>query len=288
MGGLGARDAVTSRALAAAMASTHGPLPHGLTAVSNAEVAELSRQHLLSQLHLQHGLSDEELLGQLRKVRWFRDLSMSQLDTLYKRARHVFFTRYSVLLREGNVGTTCLVLMQGRVRFTTARDILRTNVMLGAGECVAEGALLTPVLREATVVAQEDAYLLAFTAADVADLPIERPAMRPELVRQLEDVSEGDAPSSIASPAAAAAPGAAPGAAAPAPLAAMGAVQTAPSAAAAAPTPTAPAPSADNPGEISADVRSALQQSDMLQQRVSRAKRQSICARTESLFSGRP
>ena len=132
------------------------------------------------------------------------------------------------------------------------------------------------------------AHAFAATSADVADLPIERPAMRPELVRQLEDVSEGDAPSSIASPAAAAAPGAAPGAAAPAPTAAMGAVQTAPSAAAAAPTPTAPAPSADNPGEISADVRSALQQSDMLQQRVSRAKRQSICARTESLFSGRP
>ena len=184
MGSSGARDAALARALAAAIqpSSSTNTADHHAAATSPGQ--SVLSQHLLTQMHLNHGLDDEQLMGQLRRVRWFRELSMPQLDTLFKRARHIFFTRYSVLLREGNVGSSFFVLMQGRVRCTSAQ--LRSNAVLGAGASFGEGALSGPVIREATVVALEDSYLLQFQANDVADLPIEMPVVRDELVAKPE------------------------------------------------------------------------------------------------------
>jgi CRP-like cAMP-binding protein len=180
------RDPVLQRALYAAAAPVKKAAPGPLRrAASSALLSEdhgdrsaLSRQHLLARLHLNHGLSDEQILGQLRKVRWFRTLSMPQLLVLFGRARHIFFPRYAVILRESNVGSSFYLLLQGRVRCTSSLRGTANLGVLGAGSGFGEAALVTTVRREATVTALEDCYLLQLRAADVADLPIVPPEVQ--------------------------------------------------------------------------------------------------------------
>lgn len=120
----------------------------------------------------QHGLGQEQIIGQLRMVKWFRGLSLSDLHTLYGRARHKFFSRYSTIIREGNEGSSFYVLLQGEIRCTssTRRDF---NLVLGAGASFGEGALVTQVRREASITALEHCFLLQFTAADMTGLNVE-------------------------------------------------------------------------------------------------------------------
>ena len=135
-----------------------------------------TRQHLLDQMHLSHGLCDEQIIGQLRTVRWFQPLDMAQICKLYSRARHIFYAKYSVIVREGNPGSTFFVLIVGRAgRSLFGQDKATEH---GSNYSFEEGALIKQVHRQATVVALEDCYLLQFTAADVKDLPIEKPQVR--------------------------------------------------------------------------------------------------------------
>ncbi len=142
----------------------------------HAEGNPASREHLLQQMHLQHGLSEEQIIGQLRKVKWFAQLSTADLHALYGRAKHKFFPRYSTIIREGNVGSSFYVLLQGQTRCTSS--VKNLNVVLGAGASFGEGALVTQVRREASVTALEHSYLLQFTAADMDGLAVELSEVR--------------------------------------------------------------------------------------------------------------
>ena len=128
----------------------------------------------------QHGLTDEQIVGQLRKVKWFKTLPHKDLQSLYQRGRHRFFTRYSTILREGNEGAYFYVLLQGQVRCTSVVNGL--NVVLGAGSSFGEGALVTKVRREASVTALEDCYLLQFVAEDVADFAVDLGDVRSHVI----------------------------------------------------------------------------------------------------------
>jgi CRP-like cAMP-binding protein len=150
---------------------------------ADASGPQLSRQHLLHQMHLNHGLSNEQIIGQLRKVKWFRDISFPQVQVLYNRARHMFFTRYSTIIREGNLGSSFYVLIQGRIHCTNSSG--QVNVILGPGSSFGEGALVTEVRREAKVVALEDCYLMQFNASDLEGLPVELQEVRVHVFRQL-------------------------------------------------------------------------------------------------------
>ena len=96
---------------------------------------------LLQQFFLQNGLCDEQIIGQLRKVEWFRSMSLQGLKDLYSRSRHKFSPRYTTIIREGNLGDSFYVLLQGLVRCTSAATGL--NVILGVGASFGEGALIT-------------------------------------------------------------------------------------------------------------------------------------------------
>lgn len=158
-------------------AALPGHRPRRAAEAEGSSGQQLSRQHLLYQMHLNHGLSDEQIMGQLRKVKWFRTLSLPQTQVLYRRAQHMFFQRYSTIIREGNLGSNFYVLLQGRVHCTSSVKG-KVDVVLGPGNSFGEGALVTQVRREAQVVALEDCYLLQFTAADVDGLPVELQEVR--------------------------------------------------------------------------------------------------------------
>ena len=185
-----------ARALATAVAGSVLPTDEAPSAARRTHLqaadAAISQQHLLAQMHLSLGLNDEQLIGQLRKFPLVRELTASELDALFARARHLFFPRYSVLLREGNVGSCFFLLLHGCVRCTSSQSGNPTNTVLGAGACLGESALVAAeVRREATVVALEDSYLLQFTAADIEGLPITLPE---GLVPDAEGEVRGAAP----------------------------------------------------------------------------------------------
>jgi len=139
-----------------------------------------SHELLRQQMHLEHGLTDEQIVGQLRKVNWFKTLPHKDLQSLYQRGHHRFFTRYSTILREGNEGAYFYVLLQGQVRCTSVVNGL--NVVLGAGSSFGEGALVTKVRREASVTALEDCYLLQFVAEDVAGFAVDLGDVRSHVI----------------------------------------------------------------------------------------------------------
>jgi CRP-like cAMP-binding protein len=153
--------------------------------------AVASRHHLLAKMHLDNGLSDEQILGQLRKVRWFRKLSYAQLRDLYARASHKFFAKYSTVMREGNEGDVCFLLLQGKVRLVTAAAQAKegvhklsaaaagpSSITLGPGACFGEDALLATMRREASALALDDCYLLQFEASQLQGLAIDLEEVR--------------------------------------------------------------------------------------------------------------
>lgn len=137
----------------------------------SAEATALSREHVLRQMHLEHGLGDEQIMGTLGGVRWFRSLDRAQLTTLYQRCTHRLYSRYSTILREGSVGNTFYVLLLGTVEVSGATT--GGGDVFGPGASFGERALVEAVRREATIVALEDCYLLQLTAAEISGLPVQ-------------------------------------------------------------------------------------------------------------------
>jgi len=145
-------------------------------------------RYLVHRLQLECGLGEEQIIGQLRKVHWLKSLPHSELQTLYWRGRHKLFPRYSTIMREGNEGNIFFVLLHGTARM----EVRDESHKLSAGEPFGEDALVTTGLeRKATVIAEEDCYVLTFSAVDVADLGMAeldaevRPRVVVRLLRQL-------------------------------------------------------------------------------------------------------
>ena len=192
-GGVGDRVDITDRADIpirgfARFGETMSSVASFATTSDAAERAAASRHHLLSKMHLDHGLSDEQILGQLRKVQWFRSLSFTQLRVLYARAKHMFFSRYSTVIREGNEGNAFFLLLQGKVHVSAAAlpdGPPPVNVTLGAGACFGEGALVATIRREASVTAMDDCYLLQFESADMEGLPVDLSEVRVHVIHQI-------------------------------------------------------------------------------------------------------
>ena len=62
---------------------------------------------------------DEYITRHLSELRWFRHLTPEQLGTLYGRARHRGFARYSTVIREGTKGAAFYLILRGRVRIVS-------------------------------------------------------------------------------------------------------------------------------------------------------------------------
>ena len=102
----------------------------------------------------QSALSLPQLVEALRRVSWFRHLPEEQLVTLCGRGRLECCLRYRTIIREGNRGRYFYVLLQGHVH-CTSQTKKGLSVRLGPGAAFGEGALVTTVQREASVVALE-------------------------------------------------------------------------------------------------------------------------------------
>ena len=104
---------------------------------------------------------------------------MTDMSLLVRRVKHRMVPRWSTIIREGAVGSIFYVLLKGSVQVTSTSGL---NLMLGAGVAFGEGALVTSVRREATVVALEPCHLLQITAENCDDLGVELSLLRSHVI----------------------------------------------------------------------------------------------------------
>ncbi len=129
---------------------------------------------------------DETLLG---RCDLFRELEPAELATLAEGARRHRLPAGSVLLREGEPGSSLYVVVEGvveawRERPDGRREHLNT---IGAGGTLGEFSLLTGEPRSATVGATRDALLLEIGRADLAPVLERRPELSDTLGRILAE-----------------------------------------------------------------------------------------------------
>ena len=139
---------------------------HQADVISEELPSEAIRGYLIERLQLECGLCDEQIIGQMRHVHWFRSLPYGELHALYRRGRHKLFQRYGHIFREGSEGSSFFLLLHGSVRMHSAER--GTSTRLTTGASFGEDALITTrVRRDASVVAETDCYILILSAADM-------------------------------------------------------------------------------------------------------------------------
>jgi CRP-like cAMP-binding protein len=143
--------------------------------------------YLKERLQLECGLSEEQIIGQMRRVRWFRSLPHSKLTRLYQRGRRRLFPRYTTIVREGSESNNFYILLHGQVRMHST--VHGTSALLTVGSSFGEDALIVSrVMREESAVAETDSYVLILSAADMHGMEsaLELYAeVRPQVVAQL-------------------------------------------------------------------------------------------------------
>ena len=143
--------------------------------------------YLKKRLQLECGLSEEQIIGQMRRVRWFRSLPHSKLTRLYQRGRRRLFPRYTTIVREGSESNNFYILLHGQVRMHST--VHGTSALLTVGASFGEDALIVSrVMREESAVAETDSYVLILSAADMHGMEsaLELYAeVRPQVVAQL-------------------------------------------------------------------------------------------------------
>jgi len=91
-----------------------------------------------------------ELIQTLRKVKLLRSLSDEDLVALFRAGKQKVYPRYSSIVREGARCSTCYVLLHGQAVAHSSKQGL-SGQLLARGTSFGEGALVTPVQREASV-----------------------------------------------------------------------------------------------------------------------------------------
>lgn len=134
---------------------------------------------LVKQFFLKNGLTDEQIVGQLAKIEWFHSMSLAELHELNQRSHHKFTPRYTTIFREGNLGDTFYVLLQGLVHCTSAKSGL--DVTRGVGATFDEGALVMKVRRDVTAVALEHCYFLQLDTQQAYSMRLDLLQAQPHL-----------------------------------------------------------------------------------------------------------
>jgi len=124
------------------------------------------------------------LLDALRRISWFTELPIGQLAELSRRCRLEHIGRYRTIIREGNPGKYFYVLLQGQVHVTSTMK-KGLSVRLSATSAFGEGALITEVMREATVTALDPCVLMLLSAKDMVGIDVDLSTVRIHVISLL-------------------------------------------------------------------------------------------------------
>ena len=82
---------------------------------AGSKPAELVRAETVMSADVEHKMTREHVVQLISEVRWFSKLSPEGMSMLYKRCSRNYYTRYSTLIREGNVANSFYLLLKGKV-----------------------------------------------------------------------------------------------------------------------------------------------------------------------------
>lgn len=129
----------------------------------------------------------------LRQQPLFKCLGDEQLDALMPRGRVVHFGKDEKLIRQGDIGDSMFILVEGQANVVFERNGSSKYVAsLAPGDCFGEMSLLTGEKRSATVIAQTDCEVVEIARPVLAKSLKQNPELLKELSqllakRQLEN-----------------------------------------------------------------------------------------------------
>lgn len=130
--------------------------------------APLQPVHRRLDSHTQAAGSAEDLLALLRKVPFFSGCDESELQHVLRTAQLCHVKRYGVLIRQGTLGSTFYMLLDGELHCANDKGV---DVRLsGQGLLLGEGALVARCPRAANVVACCNSRLLCWKADQLQGL----------------------------------------------------------------------------------------------------------------------
>lgn len=121
---------------------------------------------------------------------FFSGLPVEAMQALADRGVTKVFPKGAVMIRQGDIGETMHVILDGRARVQREHPTLDGPVLLadlGPGEVVGEMGLLDHQPRSATVLALEETHTVEFTADEVTDVMLRFPAVASALLRTLSE-----------------------------------------------------------------------------------------------------
>ena len=110
----------------------------------------------------------------LRESELASQIPRRELQTLERLGTMIMMTAGRVAIREDEIGRECMVIVEGNFQVTKHDERLAS---LGAGDVVGEMALFTNRPRTATVTAENDGVVYAFSRREFASLLENCPAL---------------------------------------------------------------------------------------------------------------
>jgi CRP/FNR family transcriptional regulator, cyclic AMP receptor protein len=120
----------------------------------------------------------------LKSVRLFSTCNKRELARIASLADEVEAAKGKVLVRQGDPGRECFVIVEGRAKATMRG---KGTAMLGPGSFFGEMALLDQGPRSATVTAETDMRLLVLGSRDFSALINEVPVVAVRIMRGLAE-----------------------------------------------------------------------------------------------------
>jgi CRP/FNR family transcriptional regulator, cyclic AMP receptor protein len=120
----------------------------------------------------------------IRRISFFSECSKHELERIARIADEIDFPAGKTLIREGEPGWECFVMIDGEVEITRGG---RPVALRGGAELFGEVALLTDYRRTATVKTVTPARVLILKAGDFQDLVKEVPSIAVKVMKSLAD-----------------------------------------------------------------------------------------------------
>ncbi len=127
-------------------------------------------------------LTRKEKTAWLRTVPLFRGMSPRSLALIADRVKEIEFPAGRYIVRQGQVGTGCYLIIRGRVRVERSGEVLSR---LGPGDFFGELSVLDQLPRIAHVVAEEPTLCLGLASWDFTRLLEQNPKITLSILREV-------------------------------------------------------------------------------------------------------
>ncbi len=127
-------------------------------------------------------MTKKEKVSWLRKVPMFAEMTPRALGLIAEKVTEIEFPAGRYIVRQGQVGTGCYLVVSGRVRVERGGEALNR---LGPGEIFGELSLLDQMPRMAHVVAEEPTICLGLASWDFTRLLERNPKITLAILREV-------------------------------------------------------------------------------------------------------